>query len=183
MPAPRRARTRLACGLAATGVAAALALAPLAAVTGPVRQALAWVAALGLLLAATAALRLGALLAPALVVLLFEYSVVLVRRGDRIHDAAPLVGAGLLLYAELASWAREAHPRVGDERPVLVARATLVAASTLAALGLGVLVLLAAAVPAGGGLARLAVGVVAATATLALVALVARPTSTRAPRG
>jgi hypothetical protein len=59
----------------------------------------------------------------------------------------------------------------------------VVAASTLAALGLGVLVLLAAAVPAGGGLARLAVGVVAATAILALVALVARPTSTRAPRG
>ena len=53
----------------------------------------------------------------------------------------------------------------------------------LAALALGVLVLLAAAVHAGGGLARLAVGVVAATATLALVVLVARPTSTRAPRG
>ncbi|HEY4791754.1 MAG TPA: hypothetical protein VIJ05_10570, partial [Actinomycetes bacterium] len=112
-----------------------------------------------------------------------EYSVALVGRGDRIHGAAPLVGAGLLLYAELASWAREAHPRVHDERPVLQARATVVAASTLAALALGVLVLLAAAVPAGGGLARLAVGVVAATATLALVALVARPTSTRAPRG
>jgi hypothetical protein len=58
----------------------------------------------------------------------------------------------------------------------------VVAASTLAALGLGALVLLAAAVPAGGGLARLAVGVAAATATLALVALVARPTSTRTMR-
>jgi hypothetical protein len=46
-----------------------------------------------------------------------------------------------------------------------------------------VLVLLAAAVPAGGGLARLTVGVAAATATLALVAVVARPTSTRARRG
>jgi hypothetical protein len=46
-----------------------------------------------------------------------------------------------------------------------------------------VLVLLAAAVPAGAGLARLAVGVVAATATLALVAVVARPTSTRVRRG
>ena len=57
----------------------------------------------------------------------------------------------------------------------------MVAASTLAALALGVLVLLAAAVPAGGGLARLAVGVVATTATLALVAVVARPTATRAP--
>ena len=44
MPAPRRARTRLACGLAATAVAAGLAAAPLAAVTGPLRQAMAWLA-------------------------------------------------------------------------------------------------------------------------------------------
>ena len=183
MPAPRRARTRLACGLAATVVAAALALAPLAAVGGTLRQALAWLAAIGLLLAAAAALRLASLLAPALVVLLAEYTLVLVGRGDRVHAAAPLVGAGLLLYAELASWAREARPQVRDERPLLAARATVVVASTLAALVLGVLVLLAAAVPTGGGLARLAVGVVAATAILALVALVARPTSTRAPRG
>lgn len=183
MPAPRRARTPLAFGLAATAVAAAVAVAPLAEVTGPLREALAWVAGLGLVLAAAAALRVGSLLGPALVVLLAEYTVVLVRRGDRIDAAAPLVGAGLLLYAELASWAREARPRVADERPVLVARAVVVAASALAALALGVLVLLAAAVPAGGGLARLAVGVVAATATLALVVLVARPTSTRAPRG
>jgi hypothetical protein len=183
MPAPRRARTRLACGLAATAVAAVLALAPLAAVEGPLREALAWVAGLGLVLAAAAALRAGSLLGPALAVLLAEYAVALVRRGDRVDAAAPLVGAGLLLYAELASWAREAHPRVRDERRVLTTRAVVVAASALAALGLGALVLLAAAVPAGGGLARLAVGVAAATGTLALVAMVARPSSTRRPRG
>jgi hypothetical protein len=182
MPAPRRARTRLACGLAATAVAAALAAAPLAAVSGPLRGALAWLAGLGLVLAAAAALRTGALLGPALVVFLAEYTVVLTGRGDRVDAAAPLVGAGLLLYAELASWAREAQPRVRDERGVLTTRAVVVAASTLAALGLGALGLLAAAVPAGGGLARLAVGVAAATATLALVALVARPTSTRTMR-
>ena len=46
-----------------------------------------------------------------------------------------------------------------------------------------VVVLLAAALPAGGGLARLAIGVVATTLTIALVAVVARPMSTRAPRG
>jgi hypothetical protein len=183
MPAPRRARTRLACGLAATAVAAVLALAPLAAVEGPLRDGLAWLAGLGLALAAGAALRMGSLLAPALTVLLAEYTVVLVRRGDRIDAAAPLVGAGLLLYAELASWAREARPKVRDERPVLTTRAIVVAASTLAALALGVVVLLAAALPAGGGLTRLAVGVIAATGTLALVAMVARPTSTRAGRG
>jgi hypothetical protein len=183
MPAPRRARTPLACGLAATAVAAALAAAPLVAVRGSLRQALAWLAALGLLLAAGAALRAGALLAPALVVLVAEYAVVVVRGGDRVDAAAPLVGAGLLLYAELASWAREARPRVRDERPVLTTRAAVVAASTLAALALGALILLAAAVPTGGGLDRLAVGVAAATATLALVVVLARRTSTREPRG
>jgi hypothetical protein len=115
-------------------------------------------------------------------VLLAEYTIVLISRGDRIDASAPLVGAGLLLYAELASWAREARPRVGDERRVLTTRSITVAASTLAALALGVLVLLAAALPAGGGLARLAVGTVAATATLVLVVMVARPTSTRARR-
>jgi hypothetical protein len=179
MPAPRRARTRLACGLAATAVAAALAVAPLAAVAGPVREALAWVAGLALVVAAAAALRTGSLLGPALVLLLAEYTVALIHRGGRIDAAAPLVGAGLLLYAELASWAREARPQVRDERPVLHARVVVVVASALAALALGALVLLAAALPAGGGLTRLAIGVVATTLTLALVVLVARPMSTR----
>jgi hypothetical protein len=183
MPAPRRARTRLACGLAATAVAAGLAAAPLAAVTGPLRPAMAWLAALGLLVAAAAALRLGFLLGPALIVLVAEHAIAAVGGGNRIDATAPLVGAGLLLYAELASWAREASPRVRDERAVLTTRAAVVAASTLAAVVVGALVLLAAALPAGGGLARLAVGVVATTATLALVAVVARPTATRVPRG
>jgi hypothetical protein len=183
MPAPRRARTRLTCGLAATAVAALLAAAPLAGVRGGLREALTWLAAAGVVLAAAAALRAPSLLGPALVVLLAEYTAALLGRGGRIDPAAPLVGAGLLLYAELAGWAAEARPQVGDERPVLVRRAVVVAASTLAALGLGVLVLLATAVPAGGGLARLAVGVAAVTGTLALVAVVARPTATRYPRG
>jgi hypothetical protein len=182
MPAPRRARTRLACGLTATAVAAVLAVAPLAAVEGPLREALAWLAGLAVVLAALAALRLPSLLAPALIVLLAGYSLVLVGRGGRVDAAAPLVGAGLFLYAELASWATEARPLVGDERPVRIRRAVVLAACTLAALGLGVVVLLAAALPAGGGLARLGVGVAATTLTLALVALVARPTSTRPTR-
>jgi hypothetical protein len=179
MPAPRRAGARLTCGLAATAVAAALALAPLAAVEGPWREALAWLAGAGLALAAAAALRAPSLLAPALVVLLAEYTIALVRGGDRVDAAAPLVGAGMLLYAELASWSREANPRVRDEGRVLITRAIGLAASVLAALGLGALVLLAAALPAGGGLVRLAIGVVAATGILALVAVVARPTATR----
>jgi hypothetical protein len=182
MPASRRAPARLSCGLAATAVAAGLAFAPLAAVSGPLREALAWVAGLGLVLAAGAALRVASLLAPALTVLLAEYTMVLVGRGDRVDAAAPLFAAGLLLYAELASWARETRPQVHDEPPVLAARAAVLSACVLAALGLAALILLAAALPAGGGLTRLAIGVVATSLTLALVALVARPTSTRTPR-
>jgi hypothetical protein len=183
MPAPHRARTRLGLGLAATGVAVGLALVPLAGVDGPLRDALAWLAGLGVLLAAAAALRLPALLAPAVTVLLASYSVALVEGGDRVDAAAPLVGAGLLGYAELATWAAEARAEVRDERPVLQARARTLAACVAAALAVGVLVLLAAALPAGGGLARLAVGVAAAVAILALIALVARPTATRGRGG
>jgi hypothetical protein len=183
MPAPRRARTRLACGLAATAVAAVLAVAPLAMVDGALREALAWLAGLGLLLAAAAALRAAVLLAPALAVLLAGYTVALVVRGDRVDAAAPLVGAGLLLYAELAGWAREARPQVHDERQVLLTRAVVLAVCVLGGLGLGVLVLLAAALPAGGGLARLTAGVAATTLTLALVVLVARPAATRGEDG
>jgi hypothetical protein len=182
MPAPRRARAPLACGLAATAVAAALARAPLTRVEGQRREIMAWLAGAALLLAAGAALRAPSLLAPALLALVAEYTIVLLLGDDRVDAAAPLVAAGLLLYAELAGWAREANPRVHDERRALATRAIGLAASTLAALALAALVLLAAALPAGGGLARLAVGVVAATGILALVAVVARPTATRAPR-
>jgi hypothetical protein len=179
MPPARPDRTRLACRVAAVAVAAALALVPIAQVDGPLREALAWLAALGLLLAAGAAWPLPSLLGPALVVLLAEHVVVVLGRGDRVDVAAPLVGAGVLLYAELACWAQEARPAVRDEPAVTRVRVAVLAASLAGALGLGALVLLATGLPAGGGLTRLAVGVVAATLTLGLVAAVARRTSTR----
>jgi hypothetical protein len=179
MPPARPDRTRLACRVAAVAVAAALALVPLAQVDGPLRAALAWLAAVGLLLAAGAAWPLPSLLGPALVVLLAEHAVLVLGRGDRVDAAAPLVGAGVLLYAELACWAQEARPAVRDEPAVTRSRVAVLAASLAGALGLGALVLLATGLPAGGGLTRLAVGVVAATLTLGLVAAVARRTSTR----
>jgi hypothetical protein len=180
MPPARPDRTRLACRAAAVAVAGALALVPLAQVDGPLRVALAWLAALGLLLAAGAVWPpLRWLLGPALVVLLAEHAVVLLGRGDRIDAAAPLVGAGLLVYAELACWAQEARPAVRDEPAVTRARVAVLAASVAGALGLGAVLLLAAGLPGGDGLTRLAVGVVAATLSLGLVAAVARRTSTR----
>jgi len=179
MPPARPDRTRLACRAAAVAVAGALALVPLAQVDGPLRAALGWLAALGLLLAAGAVWPLPSLLGPALVVLLAELAVVLLDRGDRVDAAAPLVGAGLLLYAELACWAQEARPAVRDEPAVTRARVAVLAASVAGALGLGAVLLLAAGLPGGDGLTRLAVGVVAATLSLGLVAAVARRTSTR----
>jgi len=179
MPPARPDRTRLACRAAAVAVAGALALVPLAQVDGPLRAALAWLAALGLLLAAGAVWRLPSLLGPALVVLLAEHAVVLLDRGDRVDAAAPLVGAGLLLYAELACWAQEARPAVRDEPAVTRTRVAVLAASLAGALALGAVLLLAAGLPGGDGLTRLAVGVVAATLSLGLVAAVARRTSTR----
>jgi len=179
MPPARPDRTRLACRAAAVAVAGALALVPLAQLDGPLRAALAWLAALGLLLAAGAVWRLPSLLGPALVVLLAEHAVVLLDRGDRVDAAAPLVGAGLLLYAELACWAQEARPAVRDEPAVTRTRVAVLAASLAGALALGAVLLLAAGLPGGDGLTRLAVGVVAATLSLGLVASVARRTSTR----
>ena len=179
MPPARPDRTRLACRAAAVAVAAVLALVPLSQVDGPLRAALGWLAALGLLLAAGAVWPLPSLLGPALVVLLAEHAVVLLGRGDRVDAAAPLVGAGLLLYAELACWAQEARPAVRDEPAVTRARVAVLAASVAGALGLGAVLLLAAGLPGGDGLTRLAVGVVAATLSLGLVAAVARRTSTR----
>jgi hypothetical protein len=163
----------------AVAVAAALALLPLAQVDGPPRAALAWLAALGLLLAAAATWPLPGLLAPALLALLAEHTLVVLGRGDRLDATAPLIGAGLLLYAELACWAQEARPAVRGEREVTRTRLAVLGASLAGALGLGALLLLATGLPAGGGLTRLAVGVVAATLTLGLVAAVARRTVTR----
>jgi hypothetical protein len=179
MPPARPDRTRLACRAAAVAVAAALALLPLTQVDGPLRAALAWLAAVGLLLGAGAAWRLPSLLAPALVALLAEHALVALGHGARLDATAPLVGAGLLLYAELACWAQEARPAVRDERAVTRTRLAVLCASLAGALGLGALLLLATGLPAGGGLTRLAVGVVAATLTLGMVAAVARRTATR----
>jgi hypothetical protein len=172
-------RGLVACRLAALAVAAALALAPLAQVHGPLRSALAYLAAAGLLLAAGAVWRLASLLGPSLLVLLAGQLVAPLLHDGRVDAAAPLAGAGLLLYAELACWAQERRPAVRDEPPVTRARLAVLAASVAGALALGAAVLLAAGLPAGGGLARLAVGVVAATLTLALLAAVARRTATR----
>jgi hypothetical protein len=178
VPAARRAGARLAAGLGAVAVAAALAGAPVLAADalGPV---LGWLGALGVLAAAAGVWRLPALVPVALGLLVAEYALSTYERGGPVDGRAPLFAAGVLLLGELAGWSREARGLVRDERPVLLARAAVVAAGVAGALALAALVLLAAGAPFGSGLARLAVGVVAATSVVALVAALARRTATR----
>jgi hypothetical protein len=99
--------------------------------------------------------------------------------GDAIDGAAPLYATGLLVLAELAYWSVDLRMTRREELVVHLRRLATIAVLALVSLVLGSLLVLATAVPTGGGLAWDAVGVAAAVGTLALVALLAR----RAARG
>jgi hypothetical protein len=173
MPAPRRARTRLVVAAATVAVAAGLALAPLLSTQVP-RELLALLGALGVLLAVGAAWRWQALVPGAVAVLAAEYAVSLYQRGGPVDARAPLFAAGYLLLAELAHWSTEAHSLVRDEPAVLLHRLAVLALLVLATIALGALILLAAGLPIAGPVARLALGITAATITLALIASLTR---------
>lgn len=178
MPAPRRARTRVVVAAATVAVAAGLALAPLLSTQVP-REPLALLGALGVLLAVGAAWRWQALVPGAVAVLAAEYAVSLYQRGGPVDARAPLFAAGYLLLAELAHWSTEADSLVRDEPAVLLHRLAVLALLVLATITLGALILLAAGLPIAGPVARLALGITAATITLALIAGLTR----RGPAG
>lgn len=102
-----------------------------------------------------------------------EYAAFLVIRGESIDAYAPLYGAGLLLVGELAHWALEPETS-GGEPGLLPRRASLVAATCLAAGGIGGLVLSVSELVVHGGLLLEAFGVAAAVAALLLLARMAR---------
>lgn len=173
MQAPHRARTRLAAGLGTVALATVLALGPLASTRVP-RTPLAWLGALAVLLAAAAAWRFASLVGGAVAILAVEYGLSLYHQRGPVDARAPLFAAGLLLLVELAYWSTESHRLVRDDRSVLTFRLAVLAVLALAAVGLGALVLLAAELPVAGPVARLALGVVAASAVLALIASLSR---------
>jgi hypothetical protein len=178
MQAPRRAHTRLGSGVATVALAAALALAPLASTTLP-RTLLAWLGAVAVLLAAGAAWRYVSLAGVAVAILAAEYGLSLYHQRGPVDARAPLFAAGLLLLVELASWSAESHPLVRDDRAVLGFRLAVLGVVALAAVALGALVLLAAELPLAGPVARLALGVLAASTVLGLIATLSRRTSDR----
>ena len=103
-----------------------------------------------------------------------EYAAALAARGAADVDAAaPLVGAGLLVVAELAYWSLELRGPGYEESRVVARRLGALAALAFLSIVLGAFVVVLTAAPLGGGLAWDAVGVAAAGGTLAIVAWLA----------
>jgi hypothetical protein len=91
-----------------------------------------------------------------------------------LDDAAPLVGAGLLLCAELATWSLELRFRVALEPALRAQRVRAVGLLVFAGLAAASLVLVVAATSLGSGLAWSVLGSAAALGAIALTAFVRR---------
>lgn len=120
------------------------------------------------MLAAGLVLRRSLFLVWALVLLGANYAVWLALGTHALDQRIPVVGAGLLLAAELAFDSLE--PEVGRvEAATVMSRLIVLVIVVLGAVGAGALVLAVASLPLGGGVAVTAVGAVAAVLVLALI--------------
>jgi hypothetical protein len=124
------------------------------------------------LLAVSLVVRLPSLVAWALGVVGAEYAVALMLRGETIDAYAPIFAVGLLVVGELAYWWLELH--LPAEPGAVRRRVGRIMLLTLVAGGISTLVLAASEAATAGGLGLEALGVAAAGAVLALVALLAR---------
>jgi len=114
------------------------------------------------------------LLGSALLLLGAAYVLGLLVGRHSLDDAAPLVGAGLLLCAELATWSLELRFRVSLEPALRLQRTRAVGLLAFAGLAASSLVLVGASTSIGGGLAWTVLGSVAAFGAVALAAFVRR---------
>jgi hypothetical protein len=128
----------------------------------------------GLLLLLVLVQRWDELLPWSLLLVAGAYAVAIAARGGEVDEAAPLVGAGLLLCAELATWSLDERLRIGAERSVVLSRAGALAALVLASAAAAALVIGLAAAPVGGGLGWTVLGAAAAVAVVALAVRLAR---------
>lgn len=90
-----------------------------------------------------------------------------------LDEAAPLVGAALLLCSELAMWSLEERHAVAASRALRLARARTVGLLVFAGLGAGALVLVSANSSLGGGLLWTVLGAGAAVFAVAIAARLA----------
>jgi hypothetical protein len=120
------------------------------------------------LLAAGLVLRRSMLFVWALALLGADYAVWLALGTHALDQRIPVVGAGLLLTAELAFDSLE--PEVGRVEPAtFLARTIVLVIVVLGAVGAGAIVLAVASIPLSGGVAVTAVGAVAAVLVLAMI--------------
>jgi hypothetical protein len=123
-------------------------------------------------LAAGLGLRRAQLLVWGLVLLGADYAVWLELGTHVLDQRAPVVGAGLLLTAELAFDSLE--PEIGSlASTAVLARAIALTVVILASVAVGAVVLAASSIPLSGGIALTGIGVVAAVFALALIARLA----------
>ena len=128
----------------------------------------------GLMLGFALIRRWEELLPWAIVLLAGTYAIAIAARGAEIDEAAPLVGAGLLLCSELAAWSIDERLPIAAERAVVASRAAAVGLLTLGGLAVSALVVSLAAAPVGGGLGWTFLGAAAAVLVVALAVRLAR---------
>ena len=102
------------------------------------------------------------------------YTIALVVHGTHVDETAPLIGAGLLVSGELATWSLDERRPIARARGLLAARAGGVAVLALAGLAAAALVVSLAAAPAGNGLVWTLFGSAAAVLVIAVAARVGR---------
>jgi len=130
-----------------------------------------------LVLAAGLLLRIPAVVPVAIVLLGIGYAASLAVEDDALDARAPAIAAALFAAAELGYWSLELRDAVADEAGGYLRRLSLLAGLTLGVLVLGQLLLALVDVSERGGIAIEAIGVVAAVAALAIVALSTRRSS------
>ena len=141
----------------------------------PIAPLLATIGGIGTLLLVSALVwRWEEVLPWALVVLAIAYAVAIAAHGAEIDEAAPLIGAGLLLASELATWSLDERWSIAAERAVVLSRATAIALLGLAGGTVSAVVIAVAAAPVGGGLGWTVLGAAAAVLIVALTVRLAR---------
>jgi hypothetical protein len=103
-----------------------------------------------------------------------EYAAWFALRGGGVDSRAPVYGAGLLVVAELAYWARDRGSTAVPAPGLEVRRSFGVLAAAVGALAVGAVALGISAVSLGSGVALEALGVGAAVALLVLLAVMVR---------
>lgn len=119
-------------------------------------------------------LRIPAVVPAGIVLVGLGYAASLAVQNDALDARAPVVAAALFAAAELGYWSLELRDAVADEPGAYLRRLGLLAGLTLGSLALGQLLLALVDVSERSGIAIEAVGVVAAVAALAIVALASR---------